>query len=116
MPPPFDPQAGLMELTEPSVPIEPWIYAPFEAQEFQAWLNSEACRTVQSNPEPDAQKGLANVILYWQKVQQMAAKQMVAQMALQAPKPPQAGPKPGEKPPMNENEPKPQAAPAPTLG
>jgi hypothetical protein len=106
MPPPFDPQAGMQELMEPSIPVNDYDYHAPMAAEYQSWLNSEACRTASaSNPQ-----GVQNVILSWKK-QSMAA---AAEMAAMAPlNPPPAAPSPGPaKPPISEHK-TPPAAPAP---
>ena len=111
MPPPFDPQAGMAELMEPSVPVDPWGYHMYEAQEFQSYLNSEAFRTVQADPEQ--QPGAQNVILYWQKVTAAAGAEMAA---MQPPPQPEGAPqKPGEpkKPGISEHKPTETAEPAP---
>ncbi len=106
LPPPFDPQAGMAELMEPSIPVNDWDYHLYMAQEYQSWLNSEACRTAMTtNP-----KGVQNVVLSWKK-QSMAA---VASMPPPMPVPPPGPPAGPGKPPMNEH-PTPQAQEAPPV-
>ena len=113
-PPPFDQQSATMALMQPSVPVDPWIYPQFEAAELQSWLNSEAARAAKSNP--DTAQGFANVVLYWQKVQQMAAQQMIAAQAMQPPPTAPAKPAGPPKPQAKPSGPEPQAAPTPQIG
>ena len=114
MPPPFDPQAGMAELMEPSIPVNDWDYHLFMAQAYQEWLNSEACRTAMAtNPQ-----GVQNVVLSWKKQSMAAAAAMAAQAATQAAAaPPAPNQPPGKpagpgKPPANEH-PTPKAQEAP---
>ena len=83
--PPFDLQALIQQLTEPSIPVQELDYHPWEFEKCKEWLSSEDRRRQDADGN---QQGVQNVILHAMQhkkfMDQAAAQAQAVQMALTA--------------------------------
>ena len=83
--PPFDLQALIQQLTEPSIPVQELDYHPWEFEKCKEWLSSEDRRRQDADGN---QQGVQNVILHAMQhkkfMDQAAAQAQAVQMAMTA--------------------------------